>query len=32
MNGTVENVTIANAGVLRQDGKFETLAIQKNNP
>jgi len=30
MNGTAENVTISNAGVLRENGKFETLAIQKN--
>ncbi len=29
LNGSVENVTIANAWVLREDDQFETLAIQK---
>ena len=29
MNGTVEDVTIANAGVLRQNDRFETVAIHK---
>lgn len=29
VNGSIENVTIANAGILWQDDVFETLAIQK---
>lgn len=29
MSGSIDNVTIANAGVLRDDDTFETVAIQK---